>query len=172
GPPVPVQSNPDGLVTVSDKGPTPTSQLRRTLYLRSLRGSHASGQGFKLSMLEIFDYPEMAINCTRRTNSATPLQSLALINSKFMMEQARHFAERVRATVGAQPPADRTVEVAFVLAFGRVPTATEAGFCREYLHAQADLYLGQRLPPEQAVQRALTGLCSMLLASNEFLYIG
>jgi hypothetical protein len=172
GPPVPVQSNPDGLVTVSEKGPTPTSPWRRTLYLRSLRGSHASGQGFKLSMLEIFDYPEMAINCTRRTNSSTPLQSLALINSKFMLEQARHFAERVRSAAGAQAPADRTVEAAFLLAFGRGPTATEAGFCREYLHAQADLYLGQKLPPEQAAQRALASLCSMLLASNEFLYIG
>ncbi|MBI1918004.1 MAG: DUF1553 domain-containing protein [Planctomycetes bacterium] len=172
GPPVPVQSNPDGLVTVSEKGPTPTSHWRRTLYLRSLRGSHASGQGFKLSMLEIFDYPEMAINCTRRTNSATPLQSLALINSKFMMEQARYFAERVRASAGAQAPADKTVEAAFVLAFGRVPTATESGFCREYLHAQAELYLRQKSPPEQAAQRALASLCSMLLASNEFLYIG
>src|SRR5262249_51128520 len=92
GPPVPVDVNPDGLVTVSDKVPTPTSHWRRSVYVRSLRGSHPLGQGFKLSMFEIFDYPEIVINCTHRTNSTTPLQSLALVNSKFMREQARYFA--------------------------------------------------------------------------------
>jgi mono/diheme cytochrome c family protein len=173
GPPIAVQSNPDGLVTVSDRaGPAPTSHWRRTLYLRSLRGSHASGQGFKLSMLEIFDYPEMAINCTRRTNSATPLQSLALINSNFMLEQSRHFAERVHALAGAQASLEQLTRVAFVLALGRVPTAAEADYCRQHLHAQTELYRRLKLPPAQAAQRALAGLCSILLASNEFLYIG
>src|SRR5262249_23659159 len=96
GAPIPVQSNPDGLVVVSEKGLTPTSKWRSSLYVRSLRGSHPTGVGFRLSMFEIFDFPEVVINCTRRANSTTPLQSLALINSGFMLEQARHFAERVR----------------------------------------------------------------------------
>ena len=52
-------------------------------------------------MLEVFDFPEIVINCTRRVHSITPLQSLALINSGFVMEQARYFAARVCQTAGA-----------------------------------------------------------------------
>lgn len=170
GAPVPVISNPDGLVTVSDKGATPTSQWRRSIYLRSQRGSHPSGTGFRLSMLEVFDFPEVVINCTRRGNSTTPLQSLALINSKFMMEQARFFADRVAASSGKQASADKRVAVAFMLALGRAPTTAEAGFCRDYLNSQTDFYARLKSSPEQAAQRALASLCSILLASNEFLY--
>lgn len=169
GPPVPVQSNPDGLVLVPDKGPTPTSQWRRTLYLKTLRGSHASGQGFKLSMLEIFDFPEMAINCTRRSTSATPLQSLALVNSKFMLEQARFFADRVSRDDAA---AGKRVAAAFVLALARPPNPDEQKLCEEFLASQANVYLAEKLTADQAAARALADLCLMLLASNEFLYIG
>jgi mono/diheme cytochrome c family protein len=172
GAPVPVEANPDGLVTVSEKGPTPTSKWRRSLYVKSLRGSHPLGQGFKLSMFEIFDYPEIVINCTHRTNSTTPLQSLALVNSKFMLEHARHFADRVRTTAGAHAPPEKTVESAFVLALGRLPTAAETGYCLEHLRAQADVYANMNLTPEQVAQQALASLCLMILASNEFLYIG
>src|SRR5262249_56607264 len=98
--PTPAEPDADGLVTVIDKGPTPTSKWRHSLYIRSIRGSHASGRGFALSFFEMFDYPEIAINCTRRQNSTTPLQSLALVNSRFMLEQASYFAKRVSASAG------------------------------------------------------------------------
>lgn len=169
GAPIPVQSNPDGLVVVTEKGPTPTSQWRRSLYVRSLRGSHPTGVGFRLTMFEVFDFPEVVINCTRRANSTTPLQSLALINSGFMLEQARHLADRVR---GLASDKNQQIETAFVLAFGRAPTPTEVSICLEYLQNQQEQFQKSKLTPEQAAQRALAGLCSVLLASNEFLYIG
>jgi hypothetical protein len=171
GQPIRVESNADGLVMVTEKGPTPTSKWRRSLYLRSLRGSHPTGVGFVLSMFEIFDFPEVVINCTRRSNSTTPLQSLALINSGFMLEQSRHFAQRVRGIAGTDAPA-KQVEAAFVLALGRMPSPRETSFCLEYLRTQQDLYQQTKMPAEQAARRALAGLCAMLLASNEFLYIG
>jgi hypothetical protein len=172
GSPVPVEARPDGLVTVSTKGPTPTSQWRRSLYVHTMRSAHPSGRAFMLSWFEVFDYPDMAINCTRRTNSTTPLQSLALTNSAFMLDQARHFAERVRGTAGADAPEAMQVAAAFELAFGRGPTADESRSCVAFLHAQRERYLGLKSPPEQAARQALAGLCSVLLASNEFLYIG
>ncbi len=182
GPPVPVDLNPDGLVTVSEKGPTPSSQWRRSLYVKSLRGSHPLGQGFKLSMFEIFDYPEIVINCTQRANSTTPLQSLALVNSKFMLEQSRHFAERIIRLAGTEAPADKQIELAYTLAFGRPPTPAELQFCRKFLSTQTQVFAsekqtgkqptGRQQNPEQAAQQALASLCLMLMASNEFLYIG
>jgi len=172
GPPVPVDSNPDGLVTVSEKGPTPTSHWRRSVYVRSLRGSHPLGQGFKLSMFEIFDFPEIVINCTHRTNSTTPLQSLALVNSKFMREQARYFADRVRAMAEDAAPARKLIETAFGLALGRQPEPAELQFCQDFLSAQTQVYLNENQNPEESARQALASLCLMLLASNEFLYIG
>ncbi|HVC97360.1 MAG TPA: DUF1549 and DUF1553 domain-containing protein [Pirellulales bacterium] len=172
GPPVAAEQNADGLVVVSEKGPTPTSQWRRSLYVRSQRGSHASGKGFCLSFFEVFDYPEISINCTRRLNSTTPLQSLALTNSRFMQEQSRHFAQRVLRKVGDGALTDKHVEEAFLLALGRVPTSAESQFCQEYLLSQTELYESSQQSPGQAAQQSLAGLCLMVLASNEFLYIG
>jgi hypothetical protein len=167
-----VDANPDGLVTVSEKGPTATSQWRRSLYVRSLRGSHPLGQGFKLSMFEIFDFPEIVINCTHRTNSTTPLQSLALVNSKFMREQARYFAERVRALSGETAPAGTLIETAFRLALGRSPGAGELQSCEDFLSAQTQVFMAEKPDLEESAKQALSSLCLMLLASNEFLYIG
>ena len=172
GPPIPLVSNPDGLVTVPDKGPMPSGPWRRSMYLRALRGSHPSGKGFILSMLEIFDFPEIVINCTGRINSTTPLQSLALINSGFMMEQARHFALRVRGLTPVQAPAEAHVETAFMLAFARPPSAAETRVCLAHLRTQAELYSNLKMTPTQAAEQALASLCLMLFASNEFLYSG
>jgi hypothetical protein len=172
GPPAPVEARPDGLVIESDKGPTPSSHRRRSLYVKSLRGSHPGGQGFRLSMFEAFDFPEVVINCTRRTTSTTPLQSLALLNSRFMQEQAGCFANRVRTLAGDLSPAERLIETSFLLSLARSPSETELEFCRGHLRAQQEVYSESGLPPDQAAQRALTSLCAMLLASNEFLYSG
>ena len=71
----------------------------------------------------------MALNCTRRPTTATPLQSLAALNSEFVQDQAVAFAERVRSESG--PSADHAawVDRAFLLAFGRPPSAVEVRFC-------------------------------------------
>src|SRR5262249_13646116 len=128
--------------------------------------------GFVLSMLEVFDFPEVVINCTRRSTSTTPLQSLALVNSEFMSEQAGHLADRVRSLSGTDAPDDRHIETAFQLPLCRKATATELESCREHLRAQTALYLTEKQTSDQAAQHALASLCLMLLASNEFLYIG
>lgn len=172
GPPIPVEVNPDGLVTVSAKGPTPTSPFRRSVYLRSLRGSHPGGQGFKLSLLELFDFPEVVINCPRRANSTTPLQSLALMNSKFMIEQARFFAERVRSMARDSASDEVRISIAFELALARRPAAAEVAICLDHLRAQTAAYTHASVSHDEASLEALASLCAMLLASNEFLYIG
>ena len=40
-------------------------------------------------MFEAFDAPDGMLTCSRRNESTTAPQSLALLNSRFMMEQAR-----------------------------------------------------------------------------------
>jgi hypothetical protein len=128
-------------------------------------------RGLVLSFFEVFDFPDIAINCTGRVNSTTPLQSLALINSAFMLEQAHNFAQRARAIAASDAPANQ-VQAAILLAFGREPTPSELQSCVKYLQTQRERYLQLKEPPDRAAQHALAGLCSIFLASNEFLYIG
>src|SRR5207248_10521629 len=114
GPPVPIVPQPDGMVTVPTQGlATPTAGSRRSLYLFARRN-------YNLTLLNVFDQPVMATNCTRRIASAVPLQSLTLLNDAVMLEQADHFAARV-AAASAEP--GKQVEAAFRLADARQPTA-------------------------------------------------
>jgi cytochrome c553 len=163
GPPVPIEPHPDGMVVVSAKGlPTPTAPFRRSLYLFARRN-------YNLTLLNVFDQPVMATNCTRRVHSAVPLQSLTLLNDAFMLDQADRFAARVAAAADSEP---QRIEAAFRLAFAREPGPTEAAASAALLKKLRERYAGEDLSPAEAERKALARLCHMLLCANEFLYVG
>ena len=118
GPPLPLETRSDGLVVLEEKKlPTPTAACRRSLYILARRNYH-------LSMLGVFDEPTMSTNCTRRQQSAVVLQSLAMLNDGFVLEEATQFARRVLATAGRDSrPAQ--IDLAFRIALGRPPSAAE-----------------------------------------------
>jgi hypothetical protein len=163
GPPVPIEPRPDGTVVVPDKGlPTPTSQSRRSLYLFARRN-------YNLTLLNVFDQPVMATNCTRRVHSAVPLQSLTLLNDALVLKQADHVAARVAAAADSE---QRRVETAFRLAFAREPSPAEVAASAAFLEKLGERYAGEELPPAEAERKALARLCHMLMCANEFLYVG
>ncbi len=98
----------------------------------------------------VFDCPDAGQIAPKRTLSTTPLQSLGMLNSGFLNDQARMFSERV--TREAPTPVDR-VRRAFVLAYQRAPDEAEL---------MAGLEVWNEVGPE--------ALCRALLASNEFLH--
>jgi hypothetical protein len=98
----------------------------------------------------VFDCPDAGQIAPKRTLSTTPLQSLGMLNSGFLSDQAGLFSQRV--TREAATPVDR-VRRAFVLAYQRVPEAAELA---------AGLEVWNDFGPE--------ALCRALLASNEFLH--
>ncbi len=163
GPPVPIEPHPDGMVVVPAKGlPTPTSGERRSIYLFARRN-------YNLTLLNVFDQPVMATNCTRRVHSAVPLQSLTLLNDAVLLEQADHFAARV---IAAADSPGRRIETAFRLAFGREATATEVVAGTALLEKVRRHFAAEKLSPAETERRALARLCHMLLCANEFLYVG
>ena len=83
----------------------------------------------------------------RRVQTTTPLQALSMMNSAFVLDQARFFAARVQ---GAASPA----EEAYLLAFGRPPSAEES--------AEARMFLGSN---------SLELFCRVLLNASEFSYV-
>jgi len=161
GPPVPITTPADGLSEAKAE-PMPTSPFRRSLYLLARRV-------YPLKFLELFDAPIMAVNCTERVTSATPLQSLALLNSAFILAEA----ERMGARVAREAPADDAARIdrAYRLAYGRPPTVAEGARAAAFLVGQAVDHVAAGRGADEAAAAALADLCHMLLASNEFLHV-
>src|SRR5204862_339353 len=63
----------------------PAEHRRRSVYMLARRT-------FQQPMSEAFDTPDGVLTCPRRNESTTAPQSLALLNSRFMMERARSLA--------------------------------------------------------------------------------
>lgn len=143
----------DGDVVTNEQIP---GGLRRSVYQQQRRTQI-------VGMLEAFDAPSIVFNCTARTSTTVPLQSLKLLNSEFIRRRAAGLAKRVR-TAGNDEAA---IRVAMRLTVAREPSAEELAASREFLKAQPGEYPGQA----NAVDLAWTDLCQMLLASNAFLYV-
>ena len=109
-------------------GSSPTDKNRRSIYLLARRV-------YPLRFLELFDSPVVPVNCTKRPQSATVLQSLALLNSQFVVEGAESMAGRVQRHAGDDP--SQQVRVAYRLSLCRDPDAGELKSCRDFLTEQA-----------------------------------
>ena len=161
GPPVEITNPADGL-SEAKPAPTPTSPNRRSMYLFARRV-------YPLKFLEIFDAPIMPVNCTQRMNSATVLQSLAVLNSEFLFSQADKLAARIIESVGSE--IEPCVELGFQIAISRMPTESELAKSVAFLTEQERGYVSTGNPAEMTRPLALADFCHMLLSSNEFLYV-
>ena len=76
----------------------------------------------KDSIFGVFDCPDGSQVTPKRSRSTTPLQALNLLNSRFVMQQADLFVERLaHETDGAE----KKIKRAFELCFGRSADAQE-----------------------------------------------
>src|SRR5262249_19051039 len=75
----------------------------------------------------------------------TPSQSLLMINSKWTLERARAFANRVRGS--GTVSADEIVASAYRIAYGREATAHEIDAARAFLEHQAAALEAKKAPP-------------------------
>ena len=70
-----------------------SEKQRRSIYLQAKRTQ-------PVAMLTSFDAPVMKTNCAKRESSTVATQSLMLMNSDFILQSARAFAERVNREAG------------------------------------------------------------------------
>ena len=162
GTPALLEFDASGLQTVAGEEPDARHPLRRSLYILARRN-------YPLNFLEAFDYPKITVNCTRRVNSVTPIQSLTLMNDPFLVEEAGHLARRVRDLAGESP--EKRVRMAYLLTLSRQPEPEEVRIGRDHLREQERNYRFANATPEKASEAALSNLCQTLLATNEFLYL-
>ncbi len=119
---------------------------RRTLY--------ASVSRHNLDpLLRLFDFPDPNLTGDRRPVTSVPLQQLFVLNSDFMARQARAVAARVVA----EPDDAARVRSAYLLAYGRPPSARETDLALRFL---AD-----------AAPDAWEKYAQVLLSANEFAFV-
>jgi hypothetical protein len=125
--------------------PLPAEAYRRMVYQFKPRTQQDMTFG-------AFDCPDGTMTIPRRNTSTTALQALNLLNSAFMLDQSKAFAERVVADVGTDATAQ--VNRCFQLAFVREPNAKE-------------------LTASVAVvkQHGLAAFCRALLNTNELVFV-
>jgi hypothetical protein len=139
------EKNTNYVVVFTPKAELGPEEFRRMIYQFKPRSQQDVTFG-------VFDCPDAALARPKRTASTTVLQALNLLNSRFSVAQAEHFAERLRREAGDDPA--RQAERAFRLAFGRPPSAAEkaaavalirdhgaAAFCRAVYNANEFLYV-------------------------------
>jgi len=125
--------------------PDPAEHTRRSIYMLVRRT-------FQQPMAEAFDTPDGVQSCPRRNESTTAPQSLALLNSRFMVEQAKVLG----ATLG-------TVDGAWERVLDRKPTETE--------RAAGLKFIGKQTALAGSKSAAMAELARALLNMNEFLYV-
>ena len=163
GPSVGLTALHDGRQVVSD-AEGENGSTRRSVYLLARRT-------WPLTFLSVFDFPIIDTACSRRVPSATPLQSLTMMNSEFILRNARAAAQRALSLAGENAEPETVVNKTYDLLFARQPSAPEAGFALDHLASQQRLYARANASEGEAFEKSLQNLVHMLLSSNEFLYV-
>lgn len=153
----------DALLDVSGKldrslgGPSTNladaGNIRRTVYAKVSRHELDN-------LLRLFDFPDANITSSKRSETTVPQQQLFVLNSPFMVEQAKAFAARLHA----EQPDNNTDRIrrAFLLAYGRPPVEVEIEIGLAYLNGEKD--------PESKLTQ-WQSYAQALLGSNEFMYL-
>lgn len=176
GPPVPVESTPEGLVF--EQGTQ--AGWRRSIYLLQRRTQ-------PITLLEAFDQPRMSPNCVERTESNVAPQALHLLNDRRVRELADFMADGLLAECGEkhiQPSSadcGPLLRAAWLRTLARLPDEEEyrlAQAAYERLAAEWEARLaadaGEQpaaVPRPEARRRALGNVCHALLNTAELLYV-
>jgi hypothetical protein len=100
---------------------------RRSVYLMAKRN-------LRLPFFEVFDQPDTQVSCPRRESSTHAPQALELLNGAIANGQAEKFAARLAREAGPDPV--KQADLAWKLAAGRLPSATERQMAVAFLKSQ------------------------------------
>ncbi len=132
-------------------GPSVDAEVpRRSLYVKRFRNDNET-------FLHAFDMTSGLKSMAQRNSTTTPTQSLTMFNSRYTLERAEVWADRLCAQHAATPS---LLHQAMRSAWGRPPSPAELD--------DALQFVGQ--DPQTSRQR-VADFCHVLLNSNEFLYV-
>jgi hypothetical protein len=135
---------------------------RRGVYLPLYRG------GFVIDLFQVFDFPDSGLVTGARNVTTVPTQSLLLMNSPFLMDQAQHVAKRMLATPGSEEARLRSL---YETLLSRSPTAGEERRARQFLAEYKQSFPKTKAAKASPEEAAWAALSHALMASNEFRYL-
>lgn len=100
---------------------------RRMIYMTKVRQERDSVFG-------TFDVPDCSQLVAKRSRSTTPMQAMGLLNSQFMMQQARYLADRL---VQESENSTTRIKRAYELCFSRGPDEQELQLAAEVIDASS-----------------------------------
>ncbi len=103
-------------------------------------------------LLESLDCPDPSVMLARRSQTITPVQSLSLLNNRFVEQCAERLAQRVTQQVGDD--IDSRISEVYQLVLSRDPKPRELELAREFIRKQS-----------------LSQFCVVMLNTNEFLFV-
>ena len=119
--------------------------------------------------LDLFDYAEPSLVTGKRDVTTVPSQALYLMNDPFVLRAADNMARRIFEEASSS---EERIELAYQLAFGRLPNSREINSTRQFF---------ERFQAEQKKQTssriinnrgsAWSSFCQALLCSAEFRYL-
>jgi hypothetical protein len=139
--------------------PAPRESYHRSVYLGIPGGAPLH------EVLSVFDVANPNLSVSQREVTTVPAQALFLMNSPFVLEQAKSMAQRL---LGDDKMDDAgRVGRAYQMAFARPPTDAEreraVGYIRKTLESMSK--------EKNAPLSAWASFCQALLASAEFRYV-
>jgi hypothetical protein len=169
GEPVAVAANAGGIIAVGGGKVSPNgAEFKRSLYVQVRRTQ-------PVAMLQSFDAPQMEPNCARRVSSTVATQSLAMLNSDFVIRQSTAFADHVWDDVNhwRVPDNESLIAQAWKAAYSSAIPNEQAATLLAFFNEQ-EAHFNTALKSKDAAaakKKTLATLCQVLLASNEFLYV-
>jgi hypothetical protein len=133
----------------------------RSLYLMQQRNR-------RHPFLALFDAADPNLSVAQRLPTTTPTQTLYLMNSPFVQQQAEAFARRLLAESADDA---KRIRLAFAMAHARVPSDAEVSDALAFLTAYRTKLTALDKPPTNDAELAWAGLARVLLTSNAFLYV-
>ncbi|HZT42313.1 MAG TPA: DUF1549 domain-containing protein [Chthonomonadaceae bacterium] len=146
--------------TMFGPGTLDEGMKRRSIYF-FIKRSHL------IPILTVFDAPNALQSIPARQTTTIAPQALLLMNSPYVRDYARHFAERIAPKAGE--PNEAAIRSCYLLALSRPPTQKELAASLAFLAQQAASY--RAAGHADADTLALTDFCQVLLGLNEFVYV-
>ena len=134
-----------------DNGYVHDKFFRRSIYVPVFRNAI-------LELFTVFDFPNPNLVSGRRVSTILPTQSLYLLNSPFVSEQAKRAAEKLLAAPQLDPQTQ--LNISYRKSLGRLPTKEESHLALDFIKAYDD-----------NKQQAWAGIYHGLFASLNFRYL-
>ncbi len=133
---------------------------RRTVYLPVVRSAVNE-------VLQTLDFPDPSVPAGQRSSTTIPTQALLMLNGPLVDQAAEALA---KAVLNAPGDDAARVREAYRRAYGRAPTSGELERVTDYLR-QSGAAADPMFSAADRRLRAWRGLCRVLLAANEFVFV-